>query len=491
MKRIKTFILLLLGLAAIPAFSTIFEPICQVGSVSGFCRPFASTPIVTPPKPALKEFGTFERPFNINSLWNIRPKQVAFSNDTIPTSRYFPKVGTGAYSSASFEAKPTDLPMTIYPIPGRAGVWEVDAQRHVPSITIPRWPAETFPATGTDGHADIVDPESGIIHSLFKLQRVDGRWVAQQYAWTRLDGRGFGDGVHYFQGARAAAVPPIAGMIRKHEINDGASQYYHALAMSMDYSGMSGTQQYVFPATSGDTTYRENFGQFPTGALMMLPPDYDTSGIANPDLLKVVKTLKTYGAYVVDRNVGTPFYIYVENGTDYTLHPGGWNSAVGNELQRLRQALRQVVYAKDWVNINGQPVENLEPLNVLHMRGPWTALWGGSAPRYHSHSQSAVFGPTDKRYRFETRSGRAISHVHWAKPVPGKVYEFKAFATGGARAQLRYWGTGVGELIDSGMLVDGQTYRVTWPVVPGFATLSVESGVGSGSTVIATLKPVD
>lgn len=467
------------------------EPVCQVGSVSGFCRPLAPTPAVSLPSPArVIQFGTFDRPFSINSLWNLRPRQVSFGSAVIPASTYFPLVGTGAYSSSAFEAKQTDSAMTVYPSPGRAGVWDADAQSAVPSVTIPRWPASTVPASGTDGHADIVDEANGIIHSFWQLRQVNGVWTATQYAWARLDGRGWGDGVHYFQGARAAGIAPIAGLIRKSEINDGASQFYHALAMSMDFSGMSGVQQYVFPATSGDTTFRENSGSFPTGALMMLPPTYDESRIANLDLRKVVKTLKTYGAYVVDRNHGTPFYIYVENGSDYTLHRGGWNSAVGEELQRIRAELRQVLHAKDWVNIYGEPVQTVEPIGILHMRGSWTPLNGGTRPRYDSMLQGVVFGPTDRAYTFEAESGRSISHVNWSQPVKGKIYEFRVSATNGGRAHLRFWGSGT-EQFNSKSLGDGQTFRFVWPSVDGLSILGVTSGVGSGSTVKATLKPVN
>lgn len=472
------------------AVSQTLDPVCQVGASSGYCRTLApSPPVLTPsPAPAI-QFGTFNRPFNINSLWNLRPRQVSLGSAVIPVSTYFPLVGTGAYSSSAFEAKPTDSAMTVYPAPGRAGVWDADAQSVVPSVTIPRWPASTVPSSGADGHADIVDESTGIIHSFWQLRQVNGQWTATQYAWADLDGRGWPDGVHYFQGARAAGVPPMAGLIRKNEINDGASQYYHALAMSLTYNGMSGTMQYVFPATSGDTTFRENSGSFPTGALMMLPPTYDESKIANPDLLKVVKTLKTYGAYVVDRNHGTPFYIYVENGSDYTLHRGGWNSAVGEELQRIRAELRQVLHAKEWVNIYGEPVQTVEPIGILHMRGSWTPLNGGARPKYDSMLQGVVFGSTDRAYTFEAESGRSISHVNWSQPVKGKIYEFRVQATNGARAHLRFWGAGA-EQFNSKSLGDGQKFRFVWPDVDGLSILGVTSGVGSGSSVKATLTPV-
>ncbi|MCR2745926.1 Atrophin-1 multi-domain protein [Limnobacter parvus] len=472
-----------------------FEPICQVSSFSGFCRYTPSAPLVTTPTPEPspytdKDIATYDRPFDVNSLWNIRPRQVIFGSSVIPTSTYFPLIGTGKYSTTAFEAKPSDESMTVYPPPGAHGVWDPDSESNLPSITIPHWPADTVPASGTDGHADIVDAESGIIHSFWQLRKTNGRWTAVQYAWSRLDGRGWGDGVHYFQGARAAGVPSMAGLIRKKEINDGASQYYHALAMSLTYTGMSQYEQYVFPATSGDRTWKENSGRFPTGALLMLPPTFDSTKISNPDLRKVVNTLKTYGAYVIDRNVGTPFYIYVENGTNFNLHKGGWNSPVGNDLHRIREALRQVTYAKDWVNNRGEPVQSLAPLNLTTMRGPWKpVIQGAPYPVYDSLSQSAVFGPTDKAYAAESGSGRSISRIKWAKPEKGKLYEFRVHATNGGRAYLRYWGGGV-EQFHTRPLADGETFRLHWPSTDGVSILGVVSGVGEKTSIRTTLTEV-
>ena len=62
--------------------------------------------------------------------------------------------------------------------------------------------------------------------------------------------------------------------------------------------------------------------------VVMLPTNFDTSTVTNPALLKIVRTLETYGAYVVDRNVGTPYSIYVENGANFNLMPNGWDDTI-------------------------------------------------------------------------------------------------------------------------------------------------------------------
>lgn len=505
------------------ALAQAYEPICQVSTASGFCRApnvqstLEALPEPTPlPRPqslltapsvipsatvsplsvgnplnlAPNDFGSFNRPFSLNSLWNIRPKFVTLGTAEIPKSTYYPLIGTGKYSTSAFLANPTDPAVKVYPLPGTYGVWDPDAEANFPYIEIPHWPHDTLPASGTDGHADIVDVENGMIHSFWQLRKSNGRWTAAQYAWSKLDGRGWGDGSHYFQGARASGIASIAGLIRKEEINDGASQYYHALAMSLTYTGMSEYEQYVFPATSGDRTWRENTGRFPTGALMMLPPTFDSSKISNSDLRKVVNTLKTYGAYVVDRNVGTPFYIYVENGSGFNLHKGGWNSAVGNDLQKIRAALRQVTYAKNWVNALGQPVTALPPLSATSMRGPWKAMTkGGVVPVYDSRKQGVTFGKTDKAYKAESASDRSMPRVHWAKPVKGRLYEFKVKATNGGRAYLRFWGNGA-EQFNTRALADGESYRFTWPMVDGVSILGVVSGVGDKTFIQGMLTEV-
>lgn len=493
-------ILLNVAVAATPTLSQAaeFESVCQVTTASGFCQETqpAGTILNTLPTPPLPVnsgmvFSNFGRPFSADSLWNVRPRQVTFGNAVIPTSTYYPMVGTGRYSTSAFRATSSDSAMTVYPAAGRTGVWDPDSEVNHPTVVLPRWPADTVPAAGSDGHADIIDVETGIVHSFWQLRHVDGRWTAVQYAWSKLDGRGWGDASHYFQGARAAGITSIAGVIRKHEINDGESQYYHALAMSLTYNGLSGKQQYVYPATSGDRTFYENTGHIPTGALMMLPPSFDTSKITNPDLRKVANTLKTFGAYVVDRNVGTPFYIYVENGADYNLHRGGWNSTVGNDLQNIRAALRTVTYAKDWVNALNQPVSSQGPMNLISMRGPWRATsTGGAVPVYQSAIQSTVYGRTDKAYTAESGGDRAVTKINWTKPVKGRLYEFKVEATNGGKAYLRFWGNGA-EQFHSRALGDGQTYRFYWPSVDGVSILGVVSGIGEKTVVRAKLVEVN
>lgn len=253
-------------------------------------------------------WGTVKKPFSVNSPWNSQPVNPKFAaNVTIPRSKYYPNIDSGSLSVGIFETSPTDKPMTVYPSTS-SGIADNDVGGYVQSITIPRWPEKALPATGGDGHCDIYDTTANIVHSFWQLKKVNSTWRAAFYAWTKVDGTGWGDPAHYYQGARAAAVPPSGGILRIHEINDGDTMFRHVLAMSLDFTGLSPDPRYVFPATHADYGAAWlNTGKIPEGALVMLPSTFDTSKILTTKLKKVAGTLKVYGARVVDQNDGTPF----------------------------------------------------------------------------------------------------------------------------------------------------------------------------------------
>ena len=318
--------------------------------------------------------------------------------------------------------------------------------------------------------------------------------IRLQYAWTRLDGRGWGEPGHYFQGARAAAVPPMGGLIRTREVNDGDSVYRHALAMSMTFNALSPGPTYIFPATSADGgAEKVNSGQIPEGALMMLPPDYDTASIKEPKLRKVAETLKLFGAYVVDRNVGTPFAIYVENGTHFDVHGGRWNNEVARELDRIRGGLRQVVSVDGWLDGNGRPMAQLEQrLNLMSMRGPWRLVKGdGPLGEYETWKQAVVFPAGGSTTVQINTSGRNLHPVAWAKPQPGDRYRLTARAESGGSLRLQLYDAGRSALYDSGELADGQSAEFIWPEGQRGAAVTVRGGGKSvASSVGGSLLPM-
>jgi hypothetical protein len=436
-------------------------------------------------------WGTFLRPFAADSLWNSRPDAPVLGEFVIPKSNYYPRIGEGKYSLGVFLAKPTDGPVTLYGLPGRKGVWDPDSELHHESISIPRWPAGVAPAEGSDGHADIVDPLSGIVHSFHVLRRENGRWMAAQYAWTRIDGRGWGDPAHYMQGARAAGVPSMGGLIRKHEVRNGDTLYRHALAVSLTFNALSAKPAYVFPATSADTTASRNHGAIPEGTLLMLPESFDAQRIANPDLRKVAETLKVYGAYVVDRNVGTPFHIYVENGSGFNLHGARWNSVVAAQLDRIRAALRPVISTAGWIDGNGRSFTPEMNLNLLSMRGPWRLRSGTTPGVFDTWAQAVRFPQTPTRIVQFNSSTRSMQPVSWAIPGAGTTCRLTAVATGGARLRFQLRDRSSREIvIDSEELGDGEIATFAWPEHPVAPIVWAISGAGTASTVRGTLTAV-
>lgn len=440
---------------------------------------------------ASSNYGNYLRPYAVNSLWNSRPVNPVFGTFVIPTSSYFPAISSRAYSTGVFLASSTDEPMTVVGTGSTAtttvGVADPDSGG-ARVITIPRWPAGVLPATGTDGHADIVDPITNIIHSFWQLKQVNGQWRAALYSWSKLGGTGWGDPAHYYQGARAVGIPASAGLIRKSEIKDGLPTYPHALAMSLTFNGLSNgvsSPAYVFPATSADNSASANTGSIPQGALLMLPPDFDSSGIVNADLKKVVETLKLYGAYVVDRNTGTPFVIYVENGSDFNLMPKGWDNSIASQLDKIRAGLRQVVSAQTWVDGTGKPATDAinaqRTMSILSMRGPWSRQSGTSEASYDTSTQKLLFSATTTKTVYSNANNTGMTPAKWAAPVAGTYVKFTVRATGGATLRMQLGAGGV-TTTDTGALSDGQSLRFLWPANGKF-TLIASSGTNGASSV--------
>lgn len=492
------------GAVTVPAVTTpvVADPVVTpVVAPTPVAAPVVDTPVTVTPPVAAPVTGVvtanYLRPYAVNSLWNSRPVNPVFGTFEIPKSSYFPTIASGAYSTGVFLAAATDQPMTVIGRTSTAttttGVADPDVGgSHV--VTIPRWPAGVLPATGTDGHADIVDPVTNTIHSFWQLKQVEGRWTAALYSWSKLDGPGWGDPAHYYQGARAVGIPASAGLIRKQEIKDGLPTYHHALAMSLTFNALANgvsNPAYVFPATSADGSASANTGAIPQGTLLMLPPTFDSSAIVNADLKKVVETLKLYGAYIVDRNDGTPFVIYVENDAGFSLMPNGWDNKIAAQLDQIRAGLRQVVSAQDYVDANGSSAASAiaaqKNMNILSMRGPWSRQSGTTTAAYDSATQRLVFDATATKTVYVNANNTGMTPVKWAVPTAGTYVKFTVSATGGATLRMQVGATGV-TTIDTDALADGQSLRFIWPAGGRF-TLIAGSGTSGASTVKAELVP--
>ncbi len=434
-------------------------------------------------------WGSYNRMFSTDSPWNarpIRPKLGTFElRKPLINPSWLPAIDDGAWSLTVFKATASDAPMTVY------NVSDPDSGK-IRNIVLPHWPAVVTAASGSDGHADIVDTQTGIIHSFFQLKYVSGKWTASMYSWSPLNGRGFGNAVHWSQGARASGVPASAGLIRRHEIADGADYYRHALAMALPRQSLAnGVTQpsYVFPATTADTTASTNIGAIPLGTRMMLPASFDHNAIASPALRKIANTLKVFGAIVVDRTYDVAFGIYVENGANFTLMPNGWDTRVVADLERIRAAMRPVLWGESWVDGDGNSFENLDKPGVLSMRGDWQLQSGGTvAGGFDTWQQALTFPYTEKKLSQVNYSAGA-SRVSWSALKTGDKMRFASVASGGAtiRLQVRI---GTALYFDSGMLGNGSSATFTWPN-PSLGkvtmTLLADSGVYTASKVRGVL----
>jgi len=304
-------------------------------------------------------------------------------------------------------------------------------------------------------------------------------------SWSTLNGSGWGDPAHYYQGARAAAVPTSAGMIRVAEANDGKAWYEHALALSLDYSGLAAApNQFIYPATSGDSTdpSKSNTGQIPEGARLMLPADFDLSQITDPRLLKVAKTLMRYGAYVVDRNDNTPFVIYVENRSV-------WSESPPSQLNLVRQALRQVVSEDGYIDGNGVLRVPDSQVNLMSMRGIW-AVDAMENPNdvagvYDTYTQSLRWDTTTSFIRQIDYGNRNIGAVPGVGPNAPKRYTFSVVASGGVKLSMQIY-VNKALRLTTALLGNGQSQHVVWPA-GATVTLTAEKPAGGPASAKARL----
>lgn len=441
-------------------------------------------------------FNNCLRPYAADSPWNTRPVNPVLGAAQIPDSinGWRPVISDGVgYSTGAFCATESD-PAVVVHGPGDDLVQDKDVEHGFPSITIPHWPADVLPATESDGHADILDAATKIVHSFNGLVHdPDGTWHARDYGWSRLDGRGWGDPAHYFQGARATGVPASAGIVRKHEFLGTDSVYRHALSLSLPHNAIKRGEgdaptAFVYPATSGDSKDNAlaNSGQIPEGALLMLPAAFDVASMPTPELQRIAETLKTYGAYVTDRNSATPFNIYVEIGTGYSL--GGSGANIDAALATLQHALRPLESADSWVDGNEQPAVRHPALELQSMRGKWSP--GGEALEYGAFDtwrQAVVLSGANQTLT----SGWNNQRVPWGAPVAGKTYRLAAETTGGGtlRYQVICKAPNAGSSLDSGVLAHGQTFDLVWPAGDCTPFLTVKS-VEAGATVRGHLVEV-
>ena len=297
---------------------------------------------------------------------------------------------------------------------------------------------------------------------------------------TRLDGRGFGDGAHWYQGVRAVGCPPVGGLIRTWEVTEGV-EFEHALCLSLPHEDLMGAPPgYVYPATFADDGYEANTGTIPEGALLMLPANFNVDALRTEDCRRVARALKKYGARVVDRNFLTPFVIYVELGTIGFGHGGNWVQPVADDLLDIRLALHPVTSTSGWRNVRGQVIAD-DPgrLNMLSLRNPWTVYDGSTNLNWNVEKQRLEFGAVSSAYTLIGSYGiEDRIRPFWAQPVHGATYRL-ALAGVNATFQMQVVNAADATLYSTPYIAPGQSHDFVWPATAVTAKIWILPQQGS------------
>lgn len=419
--------------------------------------------------------------FSAQSPWNSYPQNPQFGANTVPADQNNPWVEQGAYASKAFYAASTDGPMTIYGSDGGASI-DIANQLNPGTVVIPRFPTATSPAVGTDGHAEIVDLVDGTVHSFYQLVFSGGKWKTSKYAKTSLTGRGFGT-VSRPDNVRAAGCSTLGGLLTKAEL--GLNIVPHALAMSMDRNAFK--SGYVYPATLEDYTGWQDYGNiaghnFPMGGLMMLPANFNAEALALPTSRAIARTLKKYGAYIVDATEDSMnFYAEIDSGWNAAYASGSYDSNFGYDMEAIKAALRQVTGYTAMLDRDGVAYTPplLKNMNLLSMRGPWEAAYARLDGAYDAVSdlyqtpatsdalnmRQVLFVHVEGGEHFFDWKGKQAWNLN---PELNTAYKVSVFGNGPISAtmnvrHLNSDGTYGAQLVTTNKLSPGQTFNFTWP----------------------------
>lgn len=435
-----------------------------------------------------EDLHSFYYPFAEDSLWKSRLIAPTFDESLSLKALNFPIIHEGAFSSSIFMANADDPKIKIYGANNQP-IQNPDSNSKELYIELPHWPNGVEGASGTDGHADIIDLENKRIYSFWKLRNNNGRWEAASFAWMPLNGTGWPDPAHYYQGVRAVSTPVTAGIIRKHEGCQSDEPIMHALALSLPRESLSYTNPYVFPATTSDFNYRLNKGNVPEGSLLMLPNSFDSTNVDNKLLSKVIEALKVYGAYVVDRNDNTSFAIYVENGADIE-HSCKWsNSKYSKTLDDIRKNLKVVNGADGAVDAKGRHIYINKNLNLLSFRGPWYKTNQNSSWFFDTFTQKLKLQTNQPNEVFTSTSSSLLKVVNWAAPNSGDQYVLENTSCKGVDIKLIVVDSQDGKH-DYGFVSPSEKVKFYWAAKNFYTTLIIRVANAGSTCASAVLKKI-
>jgi hypothetical protein len=240
----------------------------------------------------------------------------------------FPYTGN-VYSSTSATEwiLPASYNKTISPQPG-------PAQFH--------FNAGMKPATGSDGHMAVAQPNGGVLETYATIVLRTGQVVALSYSITSPTS--LGDG--WQNGQTASMLPVYAGSIQDTEISAGIN---HAIASTVPASIL--TTQISYPAYAFDRGALKNkpyySGNIPMGGQLALPPSItiDSLGLSTPEGKAIATAAKKYGFIIVDKGGGGICLRVRPNGIfQYpALHAYNW--PLQNDLNKIVAKLREVSFS--------------------------------------------------------------------------------------------------------------------------------------------------
>ena len=437
---------------------------------------------------SLEDLHSFYYPFAEDSLWKSRLISPIFDENLSLKALNPPIIHEGAFSSSIYMTNADDPKVKIYGVNNQP-IQNPDSNSKELYIELPHWPSGVEGASGTDGHADIIDLENKRIYSFWKLRTNNGRWEAASFAWMPLNGSGWPDPAHYYQGVRAVSTPVTAGIIRKHEGCQSSDPIMHALALSLPRESLSSANPYVFPATTSDFNYKLNKGNVPEGSLLMLPNSFDSTSVENKLLSKVIEALKVYGAYVVDRNDSTSFAIYVENGSNIEDSCKWSNSRYSKILDDIRRNLRVVKGADVVLDAKGRQVSINKNLNLLSFRGPWYKTNQSSNWLFQTFTQKLELKTNKPNEIFTSTSNSLLKVVNWAIPNVGDQYELENTSCKGVDVKLIVVDSEDGKQ-EYGFVSPSQKISFYWTAKNFYTTLIIKVANAGSTCASAVLKKI-
>ncbi len=434
--------------------------------------------------------------FSAQSPWNSSPIKPRLGVYTLPTAKQIPWIEEGAYSSKIFRAAANDSPMTVI-------ADDIANQLEAGAVTIPRFPAATMPATGQDGHCEILDPVDGTLHSFYQLRRTAGTWRAGKYARSSAQGSGWGT-VSNPDNVRAAGCSTAGGLLLASEL--GLDIVPHALAIGMDKNAFLPGP--VWPATlqdyNGASTYKGTFGhRFPMGRLLMLPADFDVDKLGLPESRTIARTLKKYGGYIVDATVGSlNFYAETGSGWNKSYVNGRYSAAFGPDMEAIKASLRQLMVHSGFLDRDGKPYTPtpFRSMNLLSMRGPWQSYNGSkSFGKYDAATDlfqaEATTDPRTIRQLLNTHDESDLfgyKKLNWnLNPEPGVRYFVRAIGAGDIMATLAVNSKSFKRYGATAKLTPGSSVAFTWPTDPATVTeIFVDKPAGAAASIRLELVKV-